>query len=439
MNTTEDRLRAAALAAAGTVAPGSAPPLHLPDQPARRFGVPGPPHRRGWRRWAAPLAAAASVIAVVAASLAITSGGGARARPPVPSGPETAPARAAALASVPPYYLTLTGYSGQPHLHAVLRASATGSVLASVTPPRPYGTFTHVSGAADDRTFVLAAQRWVPVPTGKKSAAAQRLDNAARTKFFLLRFSPTARTARLTALPVPMEPGGLPQEGLTGLAGIALSPDGSKLAIAIDRPAPLPPEITVASVATGSERTWVWQGKGWIGDHMDSFQPLSWAADGRTLAFQQGHGFVTAGARLLDTDLPGGNLRSSSRPAAQWHFAGDNAGNIAITPDGSKIIAPVTTFQRHPSRSVLQITEFSATTGKMVRVAGHWQYAGTAGGQDILWTNPSGSTLIVISPDISPAGHRYLPNPPWAVSVLTGDQLTPLPRANAHYTGEIAW
>ena len=78
MNTIEDRLRAAAQAAAGTVAPGSAPPLRLPDRPARRFGVPRPPHRGGWRRWAAPLAAAASVIAVVAASLAITGG---RARP----------------------------------------------------------------------------------------------------------------------------------------------------------------------------------------------------------------------------------------------------------------------------------------------------------------------------------------------------------------------
>ena len=447
MNTIEDRLRAAVQAAAGTVAPGSAPPLNLPGQPGRP-GRARRPRRSGWPRWVAPLVAAASVIAVIAASLAIT-GGGTHARPrpaaggphtgPRPAAPETRAERAAALASVPPYYLTLTGYSGQPHRRAVIRASATGAVLATVAPPAPYGTFSYVSGAADDRTFALGAQRWVPVPAGRKGAAARRLNSSAPAKFFLLHFSPAARTARLAALPVPMTPGGLPQEGPAGLAGIALSPDGSKLAIAIERPAPLPPEITVAAVATGSERTWGWQGTGWIGDFRDSFQPLSWAADGRTLAFQEGHGNTTASVRLLDTDAPAGDLRSSSRQAAQWQFDEDNAGSIAITPDGSRVIAPVTTFLRHPLRGDLQIREFSASTGKLVRVAAHWRYIGGAGGEDILWTNSSGATLIVVGPDTSPFGHLNLRNPSWAVGVLAGGQFTPLPRAFAHYTGEIAW
>jgi hypothetical protein len=438
MSTVEDRLRAAVRAAAGTVAPGSAPPLHLPGQPAHRFAVPRPPGRGGWPRWAAPAAAAAGVIAVIAAALAITGGSGTH--PSLPGGPpQSAAARAAALASVPPYYLTLTGYSGQPHRHAVIRASATGAALVTVTPPAPYGTFTYVSGAADDLTFALAAQRWVPVPAGGKGAAAQRLDHSVRAKFFLLHFSPAARTARLVPLPVPMTSGGLPQEGAIGLAGIALSPDGSKLAIAVERPAPLPPEITVASVATGSERTWTWQGDGWIGDFRESFQPLSWAADGRTLAFQEGHGNTTASVRLLDTDTPGGNLRSSSKLAAQWHFDEDDAGSIAITPDGSRVIAPVTTFLRHPLRGDLQIREFSASTGKLLRIAAHWRYIGGAGGEDVLWTNSSGSTLIAVGPDTSPFGHLSLRDPSWAVGVLTGGQFTPLPGANAHFTGEIAW
>ena len=447
MNTIEERLRAAAQAAAGTVAPGSAPPLDLPGQPGRRLGRARRPRRGGWPRWVAPVAAAASVIAVIAASLAITGGTHARPRPAAggthtgrrPAAPETRAERAAALASVPPYYLTLTGYSGQPHRRAVIRASATGAVLATVTPPAPYGTFTYVSGAADDRTFALAAQRLVPVPAGRKGAAARQLNSSAQAKFFLLHFSPAARTARLAALPVPMTSGGLPQEGTTGLTGIALSPDGSKLAIAVERPAPLPPEITVAAVATGSERTWAWSGTGWIGDFRNSFQPLSWAADGRTLAFQEGHGNTTASVRLLDTDAPGSNLRSSSRQAAQWQFDEDNAGSIAITPDGSRVIAPVTTFLRHPLRGDLQIREFSASTGKLARVAAHWRYIGGAGGEDVLWTNSSGSTLIAVGPDTSPFGHLSLRNPSWAIGVLTGGQFTPLPKAFAHYTGEIAW
>ena len=119
--------------------------------------------------------------------------------------------------------------------------------------------------------------------------------------------------------------------------------------------------------------------------------------------------------------------------------AGDKAGNIAITPDGSKIVGPVTTFAQQPLRSDLRITEFSASTGKALRVAGRWHYSGTAGGQDVLWTNPTGSTLIVVAPDTSPAGHTYLTQPPWAIGVLTGDQFTPLPQAFAHFIRDIAW
>ena len=267
-----------------------------------------------------------------------------------------------------------------------------------------------------------------PVPAGRKGAAARRLNSSAPAKFFLLHFSPAARTARLAALPVPMTPGGLPQEGLAGLAGIALSPDGSKLAIAIERPAPLPPEITVAAVATGSERTWGWQGTGWIGDFRDSFQPLSWAADGRTLAFQEGHGNTTASVRLLDTDAPGGDLRSSSRQAAQWQFDEDNAGSIAITPDGSRVIAPVTTFLRHPLRGDLQIREFSASTGKLVRVAAHLAVhrRGRRGRHPL-------DELLGRHADRRRPRHQPIRAPESAepllggVGVLTGGQFTPLP------------
>ena len=57
MNLIEDRIRAAARAAAETVAPDSVPPLELPAARTRRFGR----RRRGirsphatWRRWPPP-------------------------------------------------------------------------------------------------------------------------------------------------------------------------------------------------------------------------------------------------------------------------------------------------------------------------------------------------------------------------------------------------
>ena len=75
MNLVEDRLRAAARAAADTIAPGSAPPLRL-EQGARR-PLPGRyrwPDRGRATRLIAPLAAAAAVVAVAGVAVHLGSG-----------------------------------------------------------------------------------------------------------------------------------------------------------------------------------------------------------------------------------------------------------------------------------------------------------------------------------------------------------------------------
>ena len=140
-----------------------------------------------------PLAAAAAVAGAVIASLLLTS----HTPPGGPAGPASG---TSALRSVPPYYVALAGQPDPPE-HAVIRASATGAVLATVKPPRPYRSFTFVSGAADDRTFVLAAQRWWNVTSGTQGADAQQRDNTTPVVFFALRFDPRTRTAQLTRLP----------------------------------------------------------------------------------------------------------------------------------------------------------------------------------------------------------------------------------------------
>jgi hypothetical protein len=181
MSTVEDRIRAAAQAAAETVTPGSVPPLRLPedrDGARRQYRWPLRPALRRWSSLLVPLAAAAAVIGVVAASLAIsaTFHGNARpAGPAVRSHPSPAPLRPAplgqaALYQVPRYFaaLTLTApvqvRGGEA---VVVRSTLTGQVLATVTAPPPYQIFTWVSAAADDRTFVLAAQRYWPIASGQ--------------------------------------------------------------------------------------------------------------------------------------------------------------------------------------------------------------------------------------------------------------------------------
>ena len=74
MNLIEDRIRAAARAAAETVAPYSVPPLELPAEH---------PRGDGWRRrWLVPVAAAAAVVIIVIAVTAVTSGRDTRTRAP---------------------------------------------------------------------------------------------------------------------------------------------------------------------------------------------------------------------------------------------------------------------------------------------------------------------------------------------------------------------
>jgi hypothetical protein len=433
MTTTEDRLRAAVRAAAETVTPGSAPPLRLPG---RRLNVPGRGHRGRWLQATTPLAAAVSVIAVLTASLAIANGLHGR---QAGTGPAAAPA--AALASVPPYYAALAGPPDGLR-HAVVRATATGAVLATVTPPKPYRTFTFVTGAADDRTFVLAAQRWWAIGRGTAGLPAEELDGTAATKFFRLLINPATRSARLTALPLPEKP------QAEQVAGIGLSPDGSKLALALrdvtgPGNAPRGPGIQVITLATGAARDWVWPGAGWIGNFKPLGEPLSWTADARVLAFQEWTG-NNAEVRLLDTTAPGSNLRSSKLvvkfPNA-YAVTTLDPGNTIITPDATKIAAPtMVQAQRQPYRTELQITEFSASTGKVVRVLDPWRFQGPSQSwQNVLWASSAGSTLIVATPPgMNPPGRWNAHGIEPVVGVLTGQQFTPLPNAPQD-TGNIAW
>ena len=442
MNTVEDRLRAALRETAGEITPRSVPPLRLPG--ARRRGMAGPAARRRWSAWLAPLAAAASVTAVVAASLAISTAfqGGHRAAGR-PAGP---------FAGVPPYYVVLTGKKpnlrpsiAQP-LFAQVRATATGAVLTSVTPPKPYGTFSAAAGG-NNRTFVLAASKWKVARANGGTFA-----EATATKFFLLRLGADGRAGQLTSLPVPAMPPG------AEISGFALTRDASKLAVALrggvnGGPGP---EIQVFSLATGAKRVWTWPGGGPITNNGGgNGQVLSWTADGRTLAFQQWVG-NDIDVRLLDATTRGGSLQSDSRLAVQWkddaesfHFVRGRASNVidgfsaVITGDGTKIVAATASEIKHPLNSELAFTEFSASTGKVVDVLGRWPIPGLYPGQnqDVLWANSSGSKLIVLAH--TPGRPAKAPQSGNAADygiefgVLEGNRFTPLPGAPS--PGPNAW
>lgn len=129
-------------------------------------GTAGRGHRPG-RRLLAGSAAAAAVAAVAIAVALLSS-------PPHGQG-RVSPQDA--LRSVPRYYMALVldnpkAYEENPFAgndYAAIRDTATGRTLAIVRPPKPYISFVGVYDAADDRTFVLAAQS--PVNSSSRFAS----------------------------------------------------------------------------------------------------------------------------------------------------------------------------------------------------------------------------------------------------------------------------
>jgi hypothetical protein len=412
----EDRVRGAIRAKAGEIPPGALPPLRLPArrQPARRGLFGRLPGRRGLSL-AAPIAAAVAVAAVIAAVFA-AAGAIHHGAPPRPR-PVVAP-------STPPRYyvaLTFTG-NGQcckphepssPRTDAVVRVTATGQAVAMIKAPRPYGTFTGVSAAADDRTFVLAAQRLAPQTSPQP------------TKFFLLRLGPGGRPARLTPLRLP--PLRLPTRRFppppanAEVTDFALSPDGTLLAVAAGSGAPV---LYVFNLATGTERSWLPQGIGTSTDVGATQDSLSWTTDGRTLALIYWGRPNGGGVRLLDVAARGSNLLANSRLAVgQPANAAGQAYWIQarVTPDGRTVVG----IRDRGPHFAQQLVEFSAQTGQARRVLSDIP-AIYADNEKVEWASPSGGILIVTD---AKSGHARPLGPFDEIDagVLTGGHYTPLP------------
>ena len=252
MSREEDLVRSTAAAIAATVP--EVPPLRLPTvgdgphavarhargtrgAPGRR-GAPATPGRRAagrLRGWLVPAGAAAVVLAIALSLVFIRH---------IPSGGVAAAARPApAVDGVPAYYagLAKAGIAATSPEEIVVGQTVTGKRLATVTPPAGT-TFAGITGAADDRTFVVDTQPGSLDPEGEPWQP--------RT-WYLLRIDPgSATAARLTPLPIP------PTAQGTNVAGIALSPDGTDLAVAVQpdglNDPSAPTYLRVYSVATGA-------------------------------------------------------------------------------------------------------------------------------------------------------------------------------------------
>ncbi len=399
MTRTEDLLRAATKRAAAEIHPDSITPFDPATlaAPRRRDGsyraARGPRHHS---KLAGPLAAAGAVTAVIGLLVALHLGLGVAVASNSAGPGSSGNASSASPGTVPVYYAALTGIT-QPWVEhpfdITIRSTMTGSVLATVAPPSGYGTFGMVAPGQNDDEFVVGAQPWQPVSNSHYTSN----NDSAPVTLLMLHFDPATHAVSFGPLPGP-------KVSLSDLDGVALSPDGTRLAVATEGSSG-ELDLDVYSLAGGGVRTWSLSAAeasgGFFGANggggMDT---LSWRPDGQTLAFDwAGPNGSVSEVRLLDTSQPGGSLLADSRAIFSispvpvgGHFLCVDV--LIPSPDGTTLTCA---GQLWPTLTVDTTTygfgQYSAATGRFITIIdptvdrSHWGVR-----QEVFWTD--GSSLI---------------------------------------------
>jgi hypothetical protein len=321
-----------------TVQPGQLRPLRIPA-PGRR-----------WRRRLAPVAAAAAIIAVAVSAVLV-------------AGPRLAPAPAPDTAAVPRHYLTFTfvpdrQFHNLPVTEAVIRDTATGKITGTVKiVTKSFPASVAADAAPDGRSFILAIAENAPKD---------------EYRFFRLPVSASGKPGHLTELPA------YPVPVNAYLAGIALSPDGTRLAVSFSYglgatnggPAKyMVGAVEVINLVTGAVRTWT---AGMQQGHWYQPGQPSWADGNRMIAFtwqqaksMSNNAMTMEGVRLLDTKAPGDSLADARMimPAKAVH---GTINSVLITPDGRDVLVATS---RHSRGTVfVQISEVPTAGTGPVRV-----------------------------------------------------------------------
>ena len=320
--------------------------------------------------------------------------------------------------SAPPYYAytvqgdtfnsvshgTQSGFGVQGR-YIKVRATSTGKLLASVSPPKPYNDFSMLTGAANGRMFVFGASISGSTTPGRRPG--WRRVTSGRRWCFCCCASPRGDTCSCPRCPCRRR---WPREQWPS---VALSPDGTRLAVAFYRGTSA--VVQVITLGSGQVRTWEQPRASW---HPSLAGQGAWSGNGRTLLVEEEPGtfFLPAGpvARhpmhtsrvlLLDTNAPGGGP-----PAGQVLVLHAPAGKLAPTavflaPDGVTLIGTVPADQPGGA-SAGALAVYSARTGSLLRTLAAWQWPGIPippgrGGfprPQVAWSNFSGSQLIVLQP-----------------------------------------
>jgi hypothetical protein len=344
---------------AGTQHVPAADPAQLspapPGGPARPRGR-GPAPRRRRASWLAPVMAAAAVVAVAATLVIVRDLPGGPVKPSTASSAPASPTGPVApIAGVPQFYVTESvPTAGSDRWTLVIGDTFTGKRLATIAPP---GTTSwgSVTGAADDRTFVVSS---APTWGGNNSGGVP-------LTWYLLRITPGANPGyRLTRLAIP-------DMKSWYVEAIGLSGSGKELAMSLV-PAPTKsdpnPAIWVVrtySVATG-KLLGNWSVTGTtildIGITVPGLEAptLKWVDGDRAIAFYtysdagNSPAAIPKSMRLLDVTGGSGNLIADSTYI--WST------KIALSAQGSPDTLPLAGRCEWVNTALPQVT----TDGKTV-------------------------------------------------------------------------
>jgi hypothetical protein len=302
---TATRLRDALHAA--DLMPRGATGDQMPDSatavPARRWPGSG-------RAWLVPLAAAAAVVAVLLASVLVTS----NLAKPAGTGGGT-PGTTQATSAPPEFYLVL-GYKGGSGAVEV-RRTADGTVTGSdVLPGNTYRWSDDLTADASDRAFYIA---------NEPACARPGLKTTSQARIYRITITGSGRISGISTVgsPVPYT-----------VSSLAVSPGGSQLAYTTLPScggvgnSQLRSEIHVMNLSTGAVRTWQNTATSPSPSQVTEFDgDLSWTPDGRTVIALYNWGSLTRGqpgqggisVLGLDATGSGGSLQASSRVLLSWN------------------------------------------------------------------------------------------------------------------------
>jgi hypothetical protein len=318
-------------------------------------------------------------------------------------GPSQSPANASSVAGAPRYYVQ-QGFGESPTTGAVVRATSSGSVTATVRcPARDSYIPTRDMAAANDQTFFIVCQQ--------DSVQGEHISLAGS---WIYRFQLTSAGQ--------VENYSLVSGGNLGrvlVGSIAVTPNGSRLAVVAvasqgsTKASAIPPIIMVVNTKTGARVTW--QNSSLASAEL-GIAGIAFAREGQELVFLAKPFCPTATSASCESDgewrslsslATSGGISSSSQLLLQETVltGADSRGATqsqihgwAVAPNGSEIT--VLTIGGQALQMQATVIQASATTGKELRVL-YKMPTGDGYFYRFFSSDPTGRYLLL---DVGPAG-----------------------------------